>query len=119
MGKDKENDEEMIRVVEDPAGNNDAPTRRRRNREPIQWCTPSWKPWAWCISFVVILIVIIILLSVSLHKLNSTEYGVQYTKYSKQLDDAAATGGLHVGPPGYKFIKFPSTYLTVDLPDAT
>lgn len=27
--------------------------------------------------------------------------------------------GLHVGPPGYEFIKFPSTYITVDLPDAT
>jgi len=33
------------------------------------------------------------------------------------LDDAAKTGGLHAGPPGFEFIKFPSVFVTVDLPN--
>jgi len=28
-------------------------------------------------------------------------------------------GGLFLGPPGFRFIKFPSTYITVDLNDRT
>jgi len=35
--------------------------------------------------------------------------------HTKKLDDAAKMGGLHSGPPGFRFIKFPSTYITVDL----
>lgn len=94
-------------------------TGNENRREPIQCCTPHWKRAAWCFSFVLLLILTIILLSVSIHKLSSTEYGVQYNTLSKQLEDAAQTGGLHVGPPGFEFIKFPSTYITVDLPDDT
>lgn len=52
----------------------------------------------------------------ALNKLESTEYGVEYTKWSKQLDDAAQMGGLHSGPPGFEFIKFPSTFITETLP---
>jgi hypothetical protein len=62
----------------------------------------------------VVLVTGIIVLVRSLNKLDSTEYGVQYNSHSKQLDEAAKTGGLHAGPPGYEFIKYPSTYIGVD-----
>lgn len=45
--------------------------------------------------------------------------GVQYNVHKKQLDDAAKSGGLFVGPPGFEFIKFPSTFITVNLNDRT
>lgn len=61
----------------------------------------------------------IILLPMSLRKLASTEFGIKYTRYSKILDDAALSGGLHTGPPGFRFIKFPSTFVTNELPPDT
>jgi hypothetical protein len=42
------------------------------------------------------------LLIASLHKVEETSYGVQYNIHKKQLDDAAKSGGLFIGPPGYK-----------------
>jgi hypothetical protein len=42
------------------------------------------------------------LLIVSLRKVEETSYGVQYNIHKKQLDDAAKSGGLFIGPPGYK-----------------
>ena len=70
-----------------------------------------------------------------------TLHAWQYDKYKKQLNDAAGekkicpfnqqypsdfsctspkeNGGLFLGPPGFRFIKFPSTYITVDLNDRT
>uniref|UniRef100_A0A7S2V6Z9 Band 7 domain-containing protein n=1 Tax=Fibrocapsa japonica TaxID=94617 RepID=A0A7S2V6Z9_9STRA len=63
---------------------------------------------------VCITIVAISLIATSLHKLESTEYGVEYDVYRKKLDDAAKSGGLFSGPPGFEFIKFPSTFITVD-----
>lgn len=36
-------------------------------------------------------------------------------KISKYLDDEAQSGGLFTGPPGFQFIRFPSTFVTVDL----
>eukprot|EP00541_Cyclophora_tenuis_P014533 CAMPEP_0116541814 /NCGR_PEP_ID=MMETSP0397-20121206/680_1 /TAXON_ID=216820 /ORGANISM="Cyclophora tenuis, Strain ECT3854" /LENGTH=346 /DNA_ID=CAMNT_0004065775 /DNA_START=98 /DNA_END=1138 /DNA_ORIENTATION=- len=90
--------------------------------ESVTWnpCDTLTKRILWC-SFlgVPILILSVVLLSLSLKKLNSTQYGIQYNRYKKQLDDAVRTGGLHAGPPGYRFIKFPSTFTTVDLPGAT
>lgn len=83
--------------------------------QPTSRCTPV----AWCSVLVLVLSVTILLLAVSLKKLTSTEYGVQYNRNSKILDDAARSGGLHIGPPGFKFIKFPSTQITVDLPGDT
>jgi len=88
-------------------------------REPIRWCTPDWKKKVWGVAAVALLILIIALIAASLKKLTSTEYGVSYTAYSKKLADSARTGGLHLGPPGYEFIKFPSTQVTVDLPEDT
>jgi regulator of protease activity HflC (stomatin/prohibitin superfamily) len=67
-------------------------------------------------TFVVLLTGIILLIT-SLKKLESTEYGVEYNSHSKQLDDATKSGGLFAGPPGFKFIKFPSTFITVDQQD--
>merc|ERR1719330_190041 len=64
-----------------------------------------------------VVIVAIILLAVSLKKISSTELGVEYDKWAKQLDDAAKTGGLHTGPPGFRFIKFPSTQITAEVVD--
>jgi len=66
------------------------------------------------ICIFILLVLSAILLGVSLQKLQSTEYGLEYNVHSKHLDEAAKTGGLHTGPPGFEFIKFPSTYITVD-----
>jgi prohibitin 2 len=39
-----------------------------------------------------------------------------YTLYTfLQLEDATKSGGLFLGPPGFHFIKFPSTFITVDV----
>jgi regulator of protease activity HflC (stomatin/prohibitin superfamily) len=92
----------MGRDVETPASN--------------QLCNTPAKQWTWWGGVAALIILLIALLATSLKKLKSTEYGLQYTAYSKKLDDAAKVGGLHIGPPGYEFIKFPSTQITVDLP---
>lgn len=63
------------------------------------------------------LVLVIILISVSFKRLNSIEYGLEYDRIAKFLDDAAKTGGLHVGPPGFQFVKFPSTFVLEDLPE--
>jgi len=67
--------------------------------------------------FGTLLILVIVLISVSLKRLKSTEYGVQYDRWAKVLDDAAKDGGLHPGPPGYKFIKFPSVQINAENED--
>lgn len=72
-----------------------------------------------CALFVIIFIVLMGILAASLKKLQTTEYGVEYNVHKKVLADAAETGGLHIGPPGYRFIKYPSTQITVDLPTDT
>jgi regulator of protease activity HflC (stomatin/prohibitin superfamily) len=96
----------MGRDVETPASSN-------------QLCNTKAKQWTWGVGAATLIILLIALLASSLKKLKSTEYGLQYTAYSKKLDDAAKVGGLHIGPPGYEFIKFPSTQITVDLPSDT
>ncbi|KAL7555296.1 hypothetical protein ACHAWF_018999 [Thalassiosira exigua] len=72
----------------------------------------------WAFAFVC-LVVAISVIAASLKKVPTTEMGVQYNIHKKQLDDAAKSGGLFVGPPGFHFIKFPSTFITVDLNDRT
>lgn len=47
------------------------------------------------------------------------EYGLAYDVHAKKLDDAAKSGGLHSGPPGFEFVRFPSTYQSVDLSEDT
>jgi len=73
--------------------------------------------WAGILLFISALIVAIILLAVSLKKISSTEIGVEYDKWAKELDNAAKMGGLHTGPPGFRFIKFPSTQITAEISD--
>lgn len=74
-----------------------------------------------CIGFsvlgFVVLCVAIGLIAASLKKVETTEYGLEYDIHAKELDDAAKSGGLFLGPPGFEFIKFPSTFITVDLND--
>jgi regulator of protease activity HflC (stomatin/prohibitin superfamily) len=72
----------------------------------------------WAFAFCV-LITGIAVLAASLKKVESTEYGLQYNIHKKELDDASKSGGLFAGPPGYEFIKVPSTFITVDLDDRT
>jgi hypothetical protein len=38
----------------------------------------------------------------SLRKIEDTKYGIEYNVHKKQLDDAAKSGGLFLGPPGYE-----------------
>jgi regulator of protease activity HflC (stomatin/prohibitin superfamily) len=71
--------------------------------------------WGFC-TFAAVLVSSIIL-GVSLKKLTSLEYGVEYDKWGKMLEDSAKQGGLFIGPPGYRFIKFPSTQITQQLQD--
>jgi len=75
-------------VLQDEPNNNSRP-----RREPIRWFDTTWKKWTWGLSICTLLLVIIILLATSLKKLKSTEYGVQYTPYTKKLEDSARTGG--------------------------
>ncbi|KAL3909145.1 MAG: hypothetical protein SGILL_008204 [Bacillariaceae sp.] len=74
-----------------------------------------------CISILVVFVLIFssVMVAVSLRKVDETEYGVKYARYKKELDDAAVSGGLFPGPPGYKMIKFPSTFLTANFDDRT
>lgn len=75
------------------------------------------KKISWSVCGIVSLTVIITLLAVSLKKLSSVEYGLEYDRLAKELDDAAKTGGLHIGPPGFEFVKFPSTQISQSLQD--
>lgn len=77
--------------------------------EPVKW---GFKAIA-----VASVITAVILLAVSLKRLSSVEYGVEYDRLAKILDDAAKQGGLHTGPPGYRFIKFPSTQISAAVRD--
>lgn len=73
-----------------------------------------------CWAFALISVCVAVgILAASLKKVPSTEMGVQYNVHKKQLEDAAKSGGLFAGPPGFRFIKFPSTFITVDLNDRT
>ena len=78
-------------------------------------CDSGTKRWTWCACVCVVLIVAMVLLIVSLKRLESTEYGLEYHPRKKELDEVAKQGGLHAGPPGYSFVKFPSTYIVSNL----
>ncbi|GAQ90588.1 hypothetical protein KFL_006590010, partial [Klebsormidium nitens] len=47
----------------------------------------------------------IVLLSISFHKISSTEVGLQYNRVTKSLSSKPVGPGLHNGPPGFKFVK--------------
>ncbi|GFR63356.1 sPFH domain band 7 family protein [Elysia marginata] len=65
------------------------------------------------VAVVAILILTISLLASSLKKLSSKEVGLQYDSIQKDLDGKVYTEGLHLGPVGYEFIKFPNIYTTM------
>ncbi len=94
-------------------------TRDNRREEGLILCDFSNKnvKRGWGCCTVASLITAIVLISVSLKKLSSVEYGVEYDRWAKTLDDAAQQGGLHAGPPGFYFVKFPSTQISADLDD--
>jgi Membrane protease subunits, stomatin/prohibitin homologs len=77
------------------------------------------EPTKWIFKAIAVASVItaVVLLAVSLKRLSSVEYGVEYDRLAKILDDAAKQGGLHTGPPGYRFIKFPSTQISAAVRD--
>lgn len=80
-------------------------------------CSKGSVRTGWTVCTVISLIISSILIGVSLKKLSSVEYGIEYDRWAKELDDAAKQGGLHAGPPGYRFVKFPSTQISADLAD--
>lgn len=69
--------------------------------------------------FGVVLIIIIILISTSLNKLASNELGIKYDNIAKTLGREVQYEGLHIGPPGFSFIIFPSVYETMGFSDIT
>lgn len=82
-----------------------------------QLCDTSVKRGAWWVGIGCVVIGVVVILSVSIKKVDSTDYGALYNVHSKQLDEAARTGGLHIGPPGFEFIRFPATFVSQDLQD--
>ena len=58
------------------------------------------KRFAWWTALCCILIAVAIILGVSINKVESTEYGIQYDVHTKSLKDSAYSGGLFIGPPG-------------------
>lgn len=69
-------------------------------RSPIQmpalFDTKVKKALWGCLAFAVVLTGVC-LVGVSLKKVDSTEFGLEYNVHNKQLDDIAKAGGLHVG----------------------
>mmetsp|Transcript_32133 Transcript_32133/g.48513 ORF Transcript_32133/g.48513 Transcript_32133/m.48513 type:complete len:355 (-) Transcript_32133:119-1183(-) len=80
-------------------------------------CDTPKKRKIWLIVAVVLLFVTGVLLAVSIKKVDNTEYGAMYDIHAKRLSDAVRDGGLYIGPPGFEFIKFPSTFVTENLSD--
>lgn len=74
-------------------------------------CGSPQKKWCWGIGVFAIFVILLVLLIMSLKRLESTEYGLEYHPRKKKLDEEPQQGGLHFGPPGYEFIKFPSTFI--------
>ncbi|XP_071149905.1 uncharacterized protein [Mytilus edulis] len=59
----------------------------------------------------------IVLVAVSLKKLASEEIGVKYDTLKKKLHDTTDREGLHLGPPGFNYIIFPSVYKSITFDD--
>lgn len=61
-----------------------------------------------------IVIVILGIIISSVKKLNSTELGLKYDNIAKKLSTQIDIEGLHLGPPGFSFIIFPSVFQTME-----
>ena len=64
-------------------------------------------------TLLVIVAIIIGLVASSLKKLSTEEAGLQYDIHLHKLKDQVYEAGLHLGPPGYRFIVFPRVYQTL------
>eukprot|EP00058_Branchiostoma_floridae_P002740 XP_002588228.1 hypothetical protein BRAFLDRAFT_86671 [Branchiostoma floridae] len=70
--------------------------------------------------FVVAAIVMIIaLVASSFQRLESDEIGIAYDTIQKHLGSDVKEEGLHTGPVGYRFIKFPSVFKTLEYTSLT
>lgn len=87
---------------------------RERSREELKK-----RKICWGIFLFVLICTGIGVLIASLGKVNDQSYGIEYNVHSKQLDDAVRSGELCFGPPGFEFIKFPRSFITVDLNERT
>jgi len=58
-------------------------------------------------------VLIIALVIASLKKLDSDEVGLKYNTFEKHLGNTSMYEGLHMGPPGFTFIIFPSVFRTI------
>jgi len=75
---------------------------------------------ALCVALVLgIPIMVIVLVSISLGRLQTHEVGLQYDNVWKKLGDEVYNEGLHMGPPGYSFIIFPSIFKSISFEDVT
>jgi len=73
-----------------------------------------------CIACTVAVPVIIIaLVASSLGRLQTHEVGIFYDTIWKKLGDEVFNEGLHLGPPGFQWIIFPSIFKTIQFPDVT
>jgi len=77
----------------------------------------KWVKVAWNTGCFVVALIAVGLIGSCFRKVEETQYGLLYNRWSKLLDEEAQSGGLFPGPPGFRFIKFPSTFVTVDLND--
>jgi prohibitin 2 len=89
-----------------------------KNRDMSDEAVTKRKRCLYAFIFVVVCTAIGVF-AASFGKVESTEFGLEYNIHKKELDDAAKSGGLFIGPPGFEFIKFPSTFITVDLNERT
>lgn len=51
---------------------------------------------------------------VSFKSLDINEYGLDYSSISKTIEPIALTGGIHFLGLGHSFIKYPSTFITIE-----
>jgi len=66
------------------------------------------------VAVVAVLVLTISLVASSLEKLSSKEVGLQYDTIQKDLEDKVYKEGLHLGPVGFEFIKFPNIYTSME-----
>ncbi|XP_070570516.1 uncharacterized protein [Ptychodera flava] len=79
----------------------------------------SGKTKVYVIGGIVVCVIAIIigLVASSLKQLESDEMGIKYDNIQKKLFDSVEQEGLHTGPPGYNFVKFPSVFRTIEFPE--
>ncbi|KAI8497828.1 hypothetical protein Bbelb_244800 [Branchiostoma belcheri] len=68
---------------------------------------------------VAVIVMIIALVASSFQRLESDEIGIAYDTIQKHLGSDVKEEGLHTGPVGYRFIKFPSVFKTLEYTSLT